>query len=324
MVGRLAGIVAFAGLLGSTFALAPPARPKLAEGVGLVPGQFLPGRQPDGNTVVFRGKEGLVVFDTGRHPAHSREILDYARDAGQPIAAVVNSHWHLDHISGNPRLRAAYPALVVHASSAIDGAMSGFLARSRKQGEQFLAGPADPAQKAEVRADMATIDSGKAVYPDIEISEPGERELAGRSLRIGLERNAVTAGDVWLYDAQSRILAAGDLVTLPAPFFDTACPAGWLRALADLEGLDFERLVPGHGPVLDRAGFATYRKAFEALLDCAASGSEAGVCRDAWIEDAGPLIGGESQRQLARGLLDYYLGSVLRDAKAQAGFCAGG
>lgn len=303
----------------------PASKPvALADGVTLIPGGFEPGHQPDGNTVVFRGSAGLVVLDTGRHPAHSQAILDFAASRKQDIVAVVNSHWHLDHVSGNPRLRAAYPGLIVYASSAMEGAMHGFLASSKRQAAGFLAQADIPeSQKAEVRADLATIDSGKAIYPDVEIESAGERVLAGRRLQLGLEHNAVTAGDVLIYDPTTRTLATGDLVTLPVPFLDTACPANWSAALGRLDGIRFERLVPGHGAPMDRKAFATYRVAFDHLLQCADSGAAKAECEAGWIRDARPLLSGQEQEpgRLA-GLLDYYIDAVLRDKAKRAALCA--
>jgi glyoxylase-like metal-dependent hydrolase (beta-lactamase superfamily II) len=132
----------------------------LAPDVTLIAGGFVPGSQPDGNTVIFRGRDGLIVFDSGRHVVHTQKILDYAVQSQAAIVAVVNSHWHLDHISGNPRLREAYPELTVYASSAVETAMTGFLARSREQYIERLAEPGDAAQQAEMRIDLATIELG--------------------------------------------------------------------------------------------------------------------------------------------------------------------
>jgi glyoxylase-like metal-dependent hydrolase (beta-lactamase superfamily II) len=105
----------------------------LPAGITLVPGAFASGTQPDGNSVVLDAPEGLIVVDTGRHPEHAAAILDVARRAGKPIVAVVNSHWHLDHVGGNPALRRAYPRLRVYASGALDDARHGFLADYAKQ-----------------------------------------------------------------------------------------------------------------------------------------------------------------------------------------------
>jgi glyoxylase-like metal-dependent hydrolase (beta-lactamase superfamily II) len=62
---------------------------EVAPGVHLLRGTFTPGRQPDGNTIVFDAPQGLVVVDTGRHVAHTRAILDYAAERKKPVKAVV-------------------------------------------------------------------------------------------------------------------------------------------------------------------------------------------------------------------------------------------
>jgi glyoxylase-like metal-dependent hydrolase (beta-lactamase superfamily II) len=142
----------------------------LAPGVWLLPGAFESGRQPDGNTVIWSGeahapRPGLVVLDTGLHAAHSQAILDFAERQRMPILAVVNSHWHLDHISGNARLRSHHPQLTVYASNAIEGALRGFLARSRRDSLAYLEKAGDSPQSEDVRGDVATIDSGPALLP---------------------------------------------------------------------------------------------------------------------------------------------------------------
>ena len=112
---------------------APLQAETLAPGVWLQRGTFVPGQQPDGNSVLLRGRDGLVVFDTGRHAAHAQTLVDAAHALRTPVAAIINSHWHLDHVSGNGPLRAAYPHAQVFASDAIQQAMGGFLADYRTQ-----------------------------------------------------------------------------------------------------------------------------------------------------------------------------------------------
>lgn len=285
---------------------------ELAPGVHLIAGVFVAGTQPDGNTLILDGVDGLIVFDTGRHASHTQQIIDYAQRRKRPVAAIVNSHWHLDHVGGNLRLRAAYPQARVYASAAIEDAMHGFLARYRAQIEQMLAQPGgDEAQKASLRDERVLIDAGSKLYPDERIAATATRSIDGRSLRIGYESRAVTAGDVWLFDPKTRVLAAGDLVTLPAPLFDTACPTHWQAAFEDLAKLDFELLVPGHGAPMHRAQFDTYRKAYGGLLACAQSSREKSACIEGWMHDADTLIP-EVDRKLARGLLDYYIDNSLR------------
>lgn len=289
----------------------------VAPNVELIPGTFEPGRQPDGNSVLFRTPDGWVVFDTGRHPEHTQKIIDRARDSGLPIKAVINSHWHLDHIGGNPRIRAAYPDVRVYASMAIDGAMSGFLAKYRAQLVEAIAAAKEDKTAQSYRDEIAIIDSGRALYPDQPIDKAATLRIAGRVFELHLQTRAVTAGDVWVYDPATRTLAAGDLVTLPVPLLDTACPARWKSALDDLGRMPFKTLVPGHGPPMQRAQFDIYRHAYANLLRCAASSQAKSVCIDGWMNDAATLIA-EGQRSFARTLLDYYVDHSLRAAKDKA------
>lgn len=299
----------------------PAAATPLAAGVELLPGRFVPGEQPDGNTLVFDGAGALIVFDTGRHATHTQAIIDYAHARDLPVVAVFNSHWHLDHVGGNAMLRKAFPGVRVHASDAIEGAMHGFLANYRAQIEGILARPdGDAAQKAALRDELALIDAGPALYPDERIVKTGMQVVAGRRMQVGLEARAVTAGDVWLFDPATRTLAAGDLVTLPAPLFDTACPKRWKGALAHLDRIDFATLVPGHGAPMTRAQFSTYRKAFDRLLACAAGKATQDACIDGWLHDAKPLVPAADEK-LARGLLGYYLDGILRDASKTRDLC---
>lgn len=293
----------------------------LADDTWLLRGAFVPGRQPDGNSLLLRGPDGLVVVDSGRHAAHGAALLAFAAARGWPIVAVVNSHWHLDHVSGNPALRAAHPGLAVHASDAIDAALGGFLARYRGQLQAQLETAPDAARE-DLRLELARIDAGAALRPDVVVRAPGPRTLAGRALQLGLAGHAATAGDVWLFDPATGVLAAGDLVTLPAPFLDTACPAGWQAALATLEAQPFRVLVPGHGAPLDRDGFARWRRAFDGLLRCAAGAAPAESCATGWIEAAGPLLAGHPEA-FTRDLLGYYV-QHLRGPQARAACPAAG
>jgi glyoxylase-like metal-dependent hydrolase (beta-lactamase superfamily II) len=309
-------------LIGFLLAGSAQAASTIAPGVDIVPGTFVAGTQPDGNSVIFSGRDGLVVFDTGRHPEHTQKIIDFAAAAKKPVVAIVNSHWHLDHVGGNVLLRQKYPNVRVYASGAIDDALHGFLANYRTQLEELIAKAGDDAAKAAPwRAEIALIDAGPSLAPDERIVEGGMRTIAGHAFRIGYESHAVTAGDVWLYDPPTRVLASGDLVTLPAPLFDTACPEHWRAALDRLAAVDFKTLVPGHGAPMRKSDLAIYRRAFDGLLECAAGVQPKQACLDGWMHDAAPLIPA-SDEKLARSLLDYYVDQSLRgDAQKREKFC---
>src|SRR5687768_55619 len=132
--------------------LAACASQSSAQQYELIPGTFEEGKQPDGNAVILDAPDGLIVIDTGRHKPIQDRILAAAKARGKPIAAIVNSHWHLDHTGGNQELRAVYPNARIVTSNAVAGALAGFLADSRKGAEEYLASGKAPAeQAAEIR-----------------------------------------------------------------------------------------------------------------------------------------------------------------------------
>lgn len=283
----------------------------------IIPGRFTPGSQPDGNTVILDAPDGWIVIDTGRHAAHTRQILDFARTSRRPIRGVINTHWHLDHIGGNALIRQESPGTKAYASGAIANAMTGFLANYRTQLVEMIATTTDAEQKKSFETEVQLIDSGAALAPDVVIDRSGRRKIAGRELMIGLEKDAVTAGDVWVLDERNGVLIAGDLVTLPAPFLDTACPPRWAESLDRIAQQKFDLLVPGHGVPMTRTQFATYRNAFGSLLKCDGPENE---CIDAWITAMRPLTPDLDER-FTRMLMEYYVG-LLRGEAAKG--CAGG
>jgi glyoxylase-like metal-dependent hydrolase (beta-lactamase superfamily II) len=302
---------------------APPKVEAIAPGVWLVQGLVTRGRQPDGATVIWEGPKGLVVMDTGRHPWHQQAIVDFVKARHGRVAAIVNSHWHLDHVSGNPVLKAQWPDASVYASAAIDEAITGFLAKSAADGRRYLDDKTLPPETLEdLRADLATFDHAQRLKPDVVLETSGVRTLAGLKLQLNLAHDAATAGDVWVYDPKTRIAAVGDLVTLPVPYLDTACPQGWKRALAQVEATPFQIAIPGHGKPMSRAEFGTYRAAFEAFVDCSASSRPATECAAGWTRDAGPLLAANGMdAKRAEAFAGYYVTEVLRAHGGKSASC---
>lgn len=290
--------------------------------VKLIPGQFDPSRNPDGNTVIFEDANGLVVVDTGRHKEQQAAILDYAKARGKPIVAIVNSHWHLDHSGGNQEIRAVFPRANLYTSNAVRAALDDFLARGLARSKARLADPnVSDAAKAETRLGVEAIEDRADLIPDRPVTGPTTIPFGPRPLRLFLAKDAATAGDTYLYDPTSRTLVAGDLVVLPVPFFDTACSEGWRKALDAIARQPFATLIPGHGPSLTRAQFMTYRTAFGRLIDCAESKAAKADCIAGWRRDAGPLLTGPKDAANADLLLDDYFDNGLRDPAFQRKWC---
>ncbi|MBL8532135.1 MAG: MBL fold metallo-hydrolase [Hyphomonadaceae bacterium] len=300
----------------------PPEATEVARGVYVLPGSFLPGRGPDGNTVIFDAPEGLVVVDTGRHQWHSDAILALAQQHDRPIAAILNTHWHLDHSSGNGRLQAAFPHAQVFATGAVDRALAadGFLTRNRA-GAEAARDSAAGVQREEIDIFLATMAAPEALRADVVINSSQRLGLAGRALNLRVAERAVTDADLWLYDRRTRVAVLGDLVTLPAPFFETACPERWRTALDQVWATPFRIAIPGHGAPMSRAQFDAYRQAYGAFVDCVNSAAEASACAAQWSENIAQFTASDPRaRRMAPQMAEYYVG-YLRAGGGQSPDC---
>ncbi len=302
-------IITIAALLCATIASAEPVA--IAPDISLIPGSSPAGRQPDGNSILIEAPKGLILIDTGRHTAHQDVIIAFAKRRQRPIAAIVNTHWHLDHSGGNAEIRAAFPNIPVYASRAIDGALRGFLPRNRADGEAHVkSGEASVEMASDIALDVAAVDDPASLRPTFPITKNKAVRIAGRNIDIHIAPFAATEGDIWILDRKTGVLVAGDLVVAAAPYLDTACTDGWRKALDTIAQVNFRILVPGHGDPMTKARFLDWRIAFNNLIDCANRDTPKTNCIAGWNHDAAAFI--PTDEREIDGLIDYYLDSRLR------------
>lgn len=288
----------------------------------LIPGSVPLDKGPDGNSIFLDAPGGLILIDTWRHPAHAEKRLARARERGRPIAAILNTHWHMDHVQGNLDIRQAYPAAHVYATTAIDGALQTFLTNGRKGAEGRLKDPNTPAPRLpEIRRYLARMDSPDSVRPTAPVTKSGTMTIAGRKLDIHVAPFAVTEPDLWIYDPMARLAIVGDLVVDIVPFMDTACPDGWKKALEEVAATPFVTLIPGHGTPMTRAQFLQWKGAFDRFVDCGKSSRRKDECVTEWKRDAAPFIDAAHQ-QYASEAAAYYIDTRLRSSpEEQQKYC---
>jgi glyoxylase-like metal-dependent hydrolase (beta-lactamase superfamily II) len=308
--------------LTAVFLLAFSGAAAATEPYHLIPGAVPLDSGPDGNTIVLDAPKGLIVFDTGRHPEHAQKILNYAKARHRPIVAIVNSHWHLDHTTGNWDLRQAYPHVAIYASNALEGALATFLKSNRADTDKMLADPKTPAAvRDQLIRGRSVIDHPERIRPNHVVAKSGRMSIAGRPLDVHLAKFAATEGDVWLYDPKTKTAIVGDLVVDIVPFMDTACADGWSKALGEVAKVPFTTLIPGHGPIMNRADFATWRTAYDNFVKCGHSSAAEKLCVDGWSHDAAKFID-PAHKDYARGAAGYYLETRLRSSpEEQQRYC---
>lgn len=241
-----------------------------------------------------------LLLDAGHFPALTRRIMQEVRRlTDRPVRWLVNTHWHEDHLMGNPEVVAAYPGVTIVASrvtrSEMQARVPKMLADERAQYpgviaqmRQMLAtgkfhdGRDIPPFNLEYLAHesaaytrfLPELERAVSLAPTVGFDEAMVIDLGGREVRLLQPGNGNRAGDVAAFVPDARVLATGDLVVAPTPFAFGSFIHEWPAALDSLMALDPAVIVPGHGAVMhDQAYVARLRE----LLVAIATGVDAAV-----------------------------------------------
>jgi glyoxylase-like metal-dependent hydrolase (beta-lactamase superfamily II) len=199
-----------------------------------------------GNVAVLRTQRGAIVVDTMTFPIQGRRIRVLAeRLGGGPTQAVINTHYHADHTHGNP----AWPL----------GTRIVATERTRAYLERFDSAFWEGLTAGAVPNDLFT--------------DRHDLRIGDKTVRSHYLGRGHTGGDLVVLFVEDRVLHTGDL------FFNRRYPnidleAGgsvqqWAETLERVLALDFDRVIPGHGPVTDRAGLLEFQRFIAELAEFA-------------------------------------------------------
>ena len=214
---------------------------EVANGVFVHEGQIA---EPDGqnggdisNLGFVIGGKSVAVIDAGAARWVSEQLWRAIRARTDlPVSHVILTHMHPDHVLGASAFQHTGAHIVGHANlpRALSDRQANYVeSLTRLIGpEQFLGSVAVPV--------------------DITVDDTLQIDLGGRILDLRAWPTAHTGTDVTVLDPATATLFAGDLV------FHRHTPAldgqlrGWQKVLAEMETLDIQRVIPGHGgPALD-------------------------------------------------------------------------
>lgn len=243
------------------------------------------------NAGLVVGDGASLLVDTLFDLKLTQQMLDSmaALTAAAPIATLLNTHANGDHCYGNQLLEAAeivaseatahemteVPPSMLHALNSAPGEV-GALFRHFFGAFDF--------DGIDVRMPTRTF-RGRL-----------EVEVGGRVVELIEVGPAHTRGDTIAYVPDAKTVYTGDILFIGGTPIVWAGPlSNWVAACDLMLGMDIDTVVPGHGPLTDKAGIATVRDCLAFVDEAAAQRHAAGL--DAWdaARDIAREIGAREQ-----------------------------
>jgi glyoxylase-like metal-dependent hydrolase (beta-lactamase superfamily II) len=217
---------------------------KLAEGVYMLVGR-------GGNIGVSAGEDSVFMIDDQYAPLTDKIKAAIAAISDKPIQFVINTHYHGDHVGGNEKLGEAGAVIVAHEN-----------VRARLSTEQFME-----------FFERKMPPSPKAALPVITFTRDVTFHLNGDDMRVFHVEHAHTDGDAIIHFERANIVHMGDVYFEGLyPFIDVSAGGSIDGVIAAVERVlemtdDNTKIIPGHGPLSDKAGLAAYREMLAAIRD---------------------------------------------------------
>jgi cyclase len=202
-----------------------------------------------GNITVAAGDDGVIMVDGQFAPLHDKIKAAVAAVSKEPIRYLVNTHFHGDHTGGD-------------AGFAKDGAI---VTAHVNVGKRLAAGTTNGLTGA--KTPPVTDKEG---LPTKTYTSELKLRVKGRLAQLRHVNNAHTDGDTYVYFADANVISTGDIVTLGTryPNIDFANGGNIKGMIAGTDAYiklanDKTKIVPGHGPLIDKAGLIAYRAMLE-------------------------------------------------------------
>jgi len=180
-------------------------------------------------------ESGVVVIDTPMVPAEAKNWRKEVEKHGQ-IKYVINNEPHNDHVAGD-----CWMGGTLVASEGTREAIKRNRQHELEEQMKWMSPDALPLDK-----DFCYR------LPEITFTGSLTFYLGGHSFRL-MEVPGHTPSETAVYVPEERVVFTSDNVVMGMPILFQAVPDAWLKSLKKLQKLDIDKVVPGHGPVCDKA-----------------------------------------------------------------------
>jgi len=206
-----------------------------------------------GQIGLLAGPDGVLMVDTQFAPLTDRIVAAIRDISTEPIKFALNTHVHGDHTGGNSNLLA--------------------------MGVTVMA-------RDELRADLASAENPPARLPMVTYGGPVTFYMNGETVRAIPVPVAHTRGDTMVYFENADVLMTGDFYR-SAGYPNIARQnggtlEGMLAGLGRVIGASgpATRILPGHGPIVDRDAVRAHRDMMLVLIEQAQERVNQGMTED--------------------------------------------
>ena len=267
------------------------------------------------NAALIINESGVIVIDSHSSPASSATLIDAVKSlTDKPIRYVINTHWHVDHHSGNeayqqdaamnvdiiahhhtrddiPTLgRTQFEQTAPYRTMPLDGA-----ADALQNGTDANGAPLSDPQRNEIEkfhaaqeAFLATGEAFEFTLPNLTLDKSLTLHGDPYTVQVMYLYPAHTRGDVVVYVPEQKILIVGDILTKPILWNWSSYPQDYIRTLTALEALEIDKILIGHGgPILVGKDYLTMvRQTMESIVAFSKSAKITGLTVAQAIEQA--------------------------------------
>ena len=191
-------------------------------------------------------KNSVILIDTGSSKLYGEQLKKQIESiTKKPIKYILNTHHHPDHFLGN----IAFSSSDIYATEYTKNEIE-------TNGDLYIVNLVNIIHEA--------MDKTKIKAPNTILTSK-ELDFDGYKLKL-LYFDGHTSSDIAIYDENTKILYASDLVFYKrTPSTPHANIENWIKSLKELEKIDYSILVPGHGisssskePILENIAYLEF------------------------------------------------------------------
>ena len=177
---------------------------------------------------------GVVVVDALGSPILAQKLIaEIKKISNQKIIAVIVTHYHADHVYGLQEFKKV-----------------GAKIYAQGEGRNYISSETAKQRLIASRVDFApwVNDKTNLISADVWIDQKTKLNVGGVDFLVSRVGPAHAPEDLIIYIPSEKVLFAGDLVFRGRiPFVGNADSKGWLIALDEIEKLNPNIVIPGHG-----------------------------------------------------------------------------